>query len=123
MAMTVRACPDLNSDRANIGLTETPRQRGQHEVIGPQHVPLQAVRPGRMQVGLEHPAHQELGQRRAVQAVEQPAQRLDQVGPEHLRRADAIENEGPVNRETGVILGFTTGALIGGALTLRRRTR
>ena len=30
---------------------------------------------------------------------------------------------GPVNKDVGVILGFTVGALIGGALTLRRRTR
>jgi len=30
---------------------------------------------------------------------------------------------GPVNRDIGVILGFTAAALIGGALTLRRRTR
>jgi ABC-2 type transport system permease protein len=30
---------------------------------------------------------------------------------------------GPVTRDIGVILGFTTGALIGGALTLRRQTR
>jgi ABC-2 type transport system permease protein len=29
----------------------------------------------------------------------------------------------PVNRDIGVILGFTAAALIGGALTLRRRTR
>jgi ABC-2 type transport system permease protein len=29
---------------------------------------------------------------------------------------------GPVNRDIGIILGFTLGALIGGALTLRRRT-
>jgi ABC-2 type transport system permease protein len=30
---------------------------------------------------------------------------------------------GPVNGDIGVILGFTATALIGGALTLRRRTR
>ena len=30
---------------------------------------------------------------------------------------------GPVNRDIGVILAFTVGALAGGALTLRRRTR
>jgi ABC-2 type transport system permease protein len=30
---------------------------------------------------------------------------------------------GPVNRDVGVILGFTVAALVGGALTLRRRTR
>jgi ABC-2 type transport system ATP-binding protein len=30
---------------------------------------------------------------------------------------------GPVNRDVGVILVFTVGALTGGALTLRRRTR
>ena len=30
---------------------------------------------------------------------------------------------GPVNRDVGVILAFTIGALAGGALTLRRRTR
>jgi hypothetical protein len=30
---------------------------------------------------------------------------------------------GAVNREVGVILGFTVAALAGGALTLRRRTR
>jgi hypothetical protein len=30
---------------------------------------------------------------------------------------------GPVNRDVGVILAFTVGALAGGALTLRRRTR
>jgi len=29
---------------------------------------------------------------------------------------------GPVNRDIGVILGFTVAALIGGAMTLRRRT-
>jgi hypothetical protein len=32
-----------------------------------------------VQVGLEHPADQELGQRRAVEVVEELAQRLDQV--------------------------------------------
>jgi len=30
---------------------------------------------------------------------------------------------GPVNRDVGIILAFTAGALAGGALTLRRRTR
>ena len=30
---------------------------------------------------------------------------------------------GPVNRDVGVILGFTVAALACGALTLRRRTR
>jgi ABC-2 type transport system permease protein len=30
---------------------------------------------------------------------------------------------GPMNRDVGVILGFTVAALAGGALTLRRRTR
>ena len=34
-------------------------------------------------------------ERRAVEGVEERAQRLDQVGAEQLRRADAVEHEGP----------------------------
>jgi len=48
-----------------------------------------------VQVGLEHAADQELGQRRAVEVVEQLAQRRDEVRPEHLRRAQPVEHEGP----------------------------
>ena len=55
-------------------------QRGKQEVIGPQHVPLQALHPQRPQVGPEHPAGQVLGQPRTVQVREQLAERADQPG-------------------------------------------
>ena len=72
-----------------IGLTDTPAvdpagvvpleqvvgQRRQDEVVGPQHVPLRLCGVRRVQVRLEHAADQELGQRRAVEVVEQLAQR------------------------------------------------
>src|SRR5205814_1950585 len=54
-----------------------------------------AVRPGRVQVGLEHPADQEPGQGRAVEVVEELAQRRDEVGPEQLRRAQPVQDERP----------------------------
>ncbi len=48
-----------------------------------------------MQVRLEYAADEEFGQRRAVEVVEQLAQRLDEVGAEQLRGADAVQDEGP----------------------------
>ena len=68
---------------------------GLNEVISWRQSPLQAVRSGRVQVRLEHPAYQELGQCRAVEVVEELAQRLDEVGAEHFRGADAVQDEGP----------------------------
>ena len=48
-----------------------------------------------MQVGFEDPAHQGLGQSGTVQVIEQPPQRADQVRAEHLRGADAVQDERP----------------------------
>jgi hypothetical protein len=45
-------------------------QRGEQEVIGPQHVPFQALGPQRPQVCLEYPADQVLGQPRPVKVLE-----------------------------------------------------
>jgi hypothetical protein len=58
-----------------VPLEQVVGQRRQQEVVGAQHVPLQAPWALRVQVGLEHPAYQELGQRSPVEVLEEPAQR------------------------------------------------
>ena len=70
-------------------------QRGEQEVIGAQHVPLQALGPQRPQVGLEHPADQVLGEPRPVKVVEQLAERADQRRAEELGGAHPVEHERP----------------------------
>ena len=70
-------------------------QRGEDEVVGPQHVPLEAVGPQRVQVGLEDAADEELGQRLAVEVLEEPPDRVDQGRAEDLGRADPVEHELP----------------------------
>ena len=56
------------------------------------------MRPGRVQVGLEHAADQELGQRRPVEVVEQPPHRPGQLRAEHLGNAEPVQDEGPAVR-------------------------
>ena len=70
-------------------------ERAEHEIVGSQHVPLQAVSPQRVEIGLEDPSHHELGQRLPVEAVEEPAHRFDKGGTEDPGRADLVEDEGP----------------------------
>jgi hypothetical protein len=74
-------------------------QRRQHEVVGAQHVPLQAVRPQRVQVGLEHAADQVLGQGGRVQALGQLPDRRDQGRAEELGREDPVQEELPADRD------------------------
>ena len=59
--------------------------------------------------------------RRAALGVRRPADVV--CRGRHEQISAGASWSGPVNRDIGVILGFTIGALIGGALTLRRRTR
>ena len=56
------------------------------------------MRPGRVQVRLEHAADQELGQRRAVEVVEEPPHRPGQVRAEQLGHAQPVKHEGPAVR-------------------------
>ena len=56
------------------------------------------MRPGRVQVRLEYAADQELGQRRAVEVVEEAAHRPGQVRAEHLGHAQPVQHEGPAVR-------------------------
>ncbi len=51
------------------------------------------MRPQRPQVGLEHPADQELGQAGPVPVVGQLPERRDQLGAEELGGADPVEDE------------------------------
>src|SRR6185312_10074394 len=81
-----------------VPLEQVVRQRRQHEVVRVQHVPGQAVRPGRVQVRLEHAADQELGQRRTVEVVEEPPYRPGQVRAEHLGHAQPVQDEGAAVR-------------------------
>ena len=59
--------------------------------------------------------------RRAALGVRRPADVV--CRGRHEQISAGASWSGPVNRDIGVILGFTIGALIGGGLTLRRRTR
>jgi hypothetical protein len=74
-------------------------QRGKQEVIGPQHVPFQAVGPQRPQVSLQDPADQVLRQPRPVQVSEQLTQRADQRRAEHLGGARPVQDERPALRQ------------------------
>ena len=53
-------------------------QRSENEVVGLQHVPLEAVGPQGLQVSLEDPADQVVGQLGPVQAVEEATSRPHQ---------------------------------------------
>jgi acetylornithine deacetylase/succinyl-diaminopimelate desuccinylase-like protein len=77
-----------------VALIQVVGQRRQHEVVRVQHLPGQAVRPGRAQVRPEHAADQQLGQAGRIQAVEHGPHRIGQRGPEDLRRAHPVEYEG-----------------------------
>jgi hypothetical protein len=70
-------------------------QRREQEVIGPQHVPLQARCPQRPQVGFQDPADQVVGQLRTVQVLGQLAQRRHQRRADHLRGAYPVQDELP----------------------------
>jgi hypothetical protein len=70
-------------------------QRCEQEVIGPQHVPFQALGPQRPQVGLEHAADQVLGQPRTVEVLEQLAERAGQRRAQHLGGAQPVKHERP----------------------------
>ena len=61
-----------------VSLEEMVGQRGQDEVVGLEHVPLQAVCVQRVQVRFEDPADEGLGQRLGVLVLEQAAHRVDQ---------------------------------------------
>ena len=63
----------------------------------------------------------QLDDRRAALGVRRPADVV--CRGRHEQISAGASWSGPVNRDIGVILGFTIGALIGGGLTLRRRTR
>jgi hypothetical protein len=78
-----------------VALEEVVGQRGEDEIVSFQHVPLQAVRPHRMQVDLQDPTHQELRQRLTVKVVEQPPHGPDQRRAEDLGCAQPVENEAP----------------------------
>ena len=77
-----------------VPLEELIGQRGQDEVIGPEHVPPEAVGPHRVEIGLQDPTDEELRQLRPVQVIEQVAHRADQRRTEVVRRAHAVEHEG-----------------------------
>ena len=70
-------------------------QRGEQEVIGPQHVPFQALGPPRPQVRLQHPADQVAGQVGGVGVIGQPADRVHQLRAEDLRGADPVQHVRP----------------------------
>ena len=67
-----------------------------------RHVPPEAVRVAGMQVGLEDPADQELGQRRAVEVVEvslgdeEPADHADEQQRQELQHHGQARGESPV---------------------------
>jgi hypothetical protein len=69
-------------------------QRRQHEVVGMQHVPGEAVVGPRGEVHLEHTADQQFGELPAAQFLEHLPYRLGQARTEQPRRADPVEDEG-----------------------------
>ena len=78
-----------------IALEEMVREGGEDEIVRSQHVPFEALRPQRMKIVLQDAPDKELGQRLAVEVLEEPADRIDQRGSKDLRRTDPIEDESP----------------------------
>jgi hypothetical protein len=76
-----------------VPLEEMVGQRGEDEIVGLEHVPLQAVGANRMQIGLEYPADEELRQRLAVLVLEEAAYRINERRPEYLRHTQTVEYE------------------------------
>ena len=59
-----------------VPLEEVVGQRRQDEVVRVEHVPLEAVGPHRVEVGLQDPADEELRELRSVQVLQEPAYRI-----------------------------------------------
>ena len=76
-----------------VPLEQVVGQRGEDEVVGLQHVPLEAVGPERVQVGLEDPTDEVLRQRLPVEILEEAADRIDEGRAEDLGGADPVEDE------------------------------
>ncbi len=76
-----------------VALKEMVGQRSENEVVGPEHVPLEAVGVQGLQVSLEDPADQVVGKLRPVQAVEEATSGPDQRRAKVLRSAYPIEDE------------------------------
>jgi hypothetical protein len=90
----VRRDPAVDPGRVVAGEQVVGPGREQ-EVVGPQHVPLQALGPQRPQVGLEHPADQVLGQPRPVEVLEQLTHRADQRRAHDLGGTHPVQHERP----------------------------
>ena len=78
-----------------VALEQRVRQRGQDEVVQRQRLPPQAAGPQGGQVGAGDPADEQLRQRPGVGVLAVAAQRPGQCRSDELRRAQAVEHEGP----------------------------
>jgi hypothetical protein len=82
-----------------VALEQMVGQRRQNEVVGLEHVPLQAVGAGRVQITFQDASDQELGQRLAVLVLEEAPYWIDERRAEQRRRTQSIENEGATGRK------------------------
>ena len=80
-------------ERDVVALEQRVGQRREHEVVGLEVVPQQRRPGGQRQVALEDAADQRLGEGRAVEALEQLAQRLDELRADRVHVGGAVEDE------------------------------